>query len=207
MAVPKVLTGATLAAGLRSDFMDAWKQDYDGVLKNLGDVMSLGIASDKRIELYAARRTMPYPERWDYGDPIPEEGTDSKAWNVTNYRYAKRVPWLRDDRMDNQVGDLRGDAQNLGSHFASLPSKFLIEVMTASPSLLPAIPNAPDEVALYNTVDETGAARFGVTARPGVCPCHLGRRHGGSDLQRTGGSDRTGGFHRRCPRRCWRDQR
>lgn len=163
MAAPKVLTGATLAAGLRSDFMDAWKQDYEGVLKNLGDVMSLSIPSDKRTELYAARRTMPYPERWDYGDPIPEEGTDSKAWNVTNYRYAKRVGWLRDDREDNQVGDLRGDAQALGSHFASLPSKFLIEVMTASPTLLPAIPNAPDEVALYNTTDETGGARFGVT--------------------------------------------
>lgn len=157
-----VLTGATLTAGIRSDFQDTYRQTYDGVLDDLATVMAMGIPSNKRTEIYGLRRTMPYPRLWLNGDPRPQAGTDSKQFSVTNFDYAVRVQWNRNDRMDNLVGDVMADAGAAGTHFASLNTRFQIELMTATADLLPAIPNAPDGAALYAATAE-GSARFGVT--------------------------------------------
>lgn len=162
MAGSVILSGNTLAAGLRADFDRTYQQSYAGVEASLGTMMELNIPSDKRTELYALHRTMPYPERWDLGSPIPTEGTDSLTYSVTNYRYAKAIEWERDDRMDNQIGDLFAKASRLGENFASLDSRIFIELLTGTASLLPAIPNAPDGAALYAST-AGGAARFGLS--------------------------------------------
>jgi len=165
MAGPTILTGQTLTAGIRSDFWNQFQSTTDGVLERLGDMMKLDVPSNKRTEIYGARRGMPYPEQWPQGDPIPQEGTDSVQISVTNFQYGKRIAWHRNDRMDNLVGDLFGEAQLLGSHFASLPSRLFIEVLTASANLLNAIPTCPDGQALYSTTsDGASADRFGVTS-------------------------------------------
>jgi len=163
MAGPTVLTGQTLTAGIRSDFWNSYQTTYSGVLAQLATAMRLDVPSDKRTEIYGARRTMPYPERWIQGDPIPTEGTDSVQFSVTNFQYGKRIQWHRNDRMDNLVGDLFGEARVLGSNFASLPSRLFVEVLTNSASLLPAIPTCPDGAALFATT-AGGVARFGVTS-------------------------------------------
>lgn len=150
------LSGSGLGLRLRSDFEDSFRQQFDGIESALGGIMRLGIPSTLRSETYAARRTMPDPERWDRGDPIPEEGTDAVQWSVTNYRYAKRISWERDDRMDNQVGDLVSDARTAGARFAMLPSRIAVEMLENSPSLLETIPNAPDGNALF-----LAGSRFG----------------------------------------------
>lgn len=158
-----ILTGETLAAGLRSDMDHAYRQNWDGTLKNLGDVMQMDVPSSRRTETYAARRSMPYPDRWERGEPIPTEGTDSYSYPVTNYRFAKAIEWEIDDRKDNQVGDLFNDAQALGRNFASIPTRAFIELLTAVASLLPAIPNAPDGGALFSATDGGGNDRFGLS--------------------------------------------
>lgn len=158
-----VSNGAALAAGLRSEFDGMYRQSYDNVLRSIGDAMRMGLPSDKLTELYAYRETAPYPERWEKGDGIPTEGMESVQFQVTNYEYAKRIPWHANDRADNQVGDLYTDAQQAGAHFASIPSIVLVELMTGTPGLLPAIPNAPDGAAPYSGTDGSGSARFGVT--------------------------------------------
>lgn len=164
MAGPVILSGSTLAAGIRDDFDRTYQQTYDGVEASLGEVMQLNVPSDKRTEIYGMHRTMPYPERWDSGnEAIPEEGTDSLSFSITNYDYAKRIKWRRNDRQDNQVGDLRGKAEQTGRNFASLDSRVFIELLTAAATLLPAIPNAPDGAALYSATDGASADRFGIS--------------------------------------------
>ena len=136
MAGTVILSGSTLAAGIRDDFDRTYQQTYDGVEASLGEVMQLNVPSDKRTEIYGLHRTMPYPERWDSGnEAIPEEGTDSLSFSITNYDYAKRIKWRRNDRQDNQVGDLRGKAEQTGRNFASLDSRFdIIGVESIRPS-------------------------------------------------------------------------
>jgi len=165
MAGPIILSGSTLAAGIRDDFDITYRPTFDGVIDSLKDAMQIDVPQTVRTQPFGMHETMPYPELWNEGEEgIPTEGTGSKSFNVTAYTYAKRVQWLKKDREDNQVGDLRGKAQALGQHFASLDSRIFFELLTNSASLLPAIPNAPDGAALYSTTDGASAARFGVSS-------------------------------------------
>lgn len=166
MSTAGIHTGETLTAGLRAELDLTYQQGYDGVEAFLGDVVNLGMASDKKTEIYAMHRTMPYAKRWADGDPITAEGTDSLGYSVTNHDYAIRVGWNRNDRYDNQIGDLFAKAQQAGRNFLSLPSRITAEFLNGSASgdLLPALPNAPDGAALFATQDGDGNDRFGVSS-------------------------------------------
>ncbi len=159
-----ISVGSTIAAGVRDDFMHTYEPSFDGVLESLGDAMQMDVPFNHRTETFAMHETMAYPERFDEGqEEIPEEGTGSLSFTVTVYDYGKRVSWKVKDREDNKIGDLRGKAQVLGTHFASIASRVFIELVTASASLLPTIPNAPDGAAPYSATDGDSAARFGIT--------------------------------------------
>lgn len=159
----KVLNGPALAAGLVSTFEKTYAQSYDGVVADLSSVMQIDVPAATRTVTYAYRETMPYPERRDIGDPIPEEGTKAISFSVANHEYAKRIKWNRRDRTDNMVGDLRAEAGAAARNFASLDSRVLFELITGTAELLPAIPNAPDGVGFFSATDGDGAARFGVS--------------------------------------------
>lgn len=158
-----VENGSLFAAGLHSDFEATYHQEFDNVLKGLGDIMDLSRSTTLRTTTYGYRDTAPYPRRRDQGDPPFIEGMESTAYSATVYDFNTTVSWHRNDRMDNQVGDIVRDAQMAGAHFATIPNDFSFELMTASADLLPAIPTAPDGAAMYATTNGAGAARFGVT--------------------------------------------
>lgn len=159
-----LMSGSTLAAGIRDDFQKTYEPTYNGVLESLGEVMQMDVPFNHRTETFGMHETMPYPERFDEGnEAIPEEGTGDNSFSVTVYDYGKRINWRKKDREDNKVGDLRGKAQILGTHFASLPTRSFIELILGSASLLPAIPNAPDGGAPFSATDGASADRFGVS--------------------------------------------
>lgn len=159
-----ISTGSTIAAEVRDDFMQTYDPAFDGVSMGLDAAMRLDVPFNHRVETFGMIETIGYPERFDEGnEAIPEEGTGSLSFTVTTYDYGKRVSWKVKDREDNKVGDLRAKAMNLGRHFNSVPSRVFIELITASASLLPTIPNAPDGAAVYSATDGDSAARFGIT--------------------------------------------
>lgn len=157
-----VENGSLFAAGLHSDFMSTYNQEYDNVLEGLGDIMDLSRSTELRTTTFGYRDTAPYPRRRDQGDPPFIEGMASTSYSTTVYDYNSTISWHRNDRMDNQVGDIFADAQQAAGHFASIPSFVAIELMSASADLLPAIPTCPDGAAMYATT-AGGAARFGIT--------------------------------------------
>lgn len=160
---PGILNGSALAAGLLSDFQNTYDQDFDNVQAGLSLVMDMERQSATRTTTYAYRETPPYPKRRPRGNPVDFGVMKSVSFSVTAYNYARGLAWNRDDRMDNQIGDLAADAQALGSNFASLPSSVFIEFLTGTASLLPAVPNAPDGVALFSALNGDGNNRFGVS--------------------------------------------
>ena len=151
-----VLTGETLAAGIRSDFENTYRTTYDGVEKFLGRVMQIDVPQAHLTETFGYRDSLPTPGLWRRGSPIPTGGMASKSYTVTAFDYARELRWHRNDRNDNKVGDLYSDARNLGGMFARLDSMAFAEILTNSASLLPSIPNAPDGQALFY-----GSTRFG----------------------------------------------
>jgi len=151
-----VLTGETLAAGIRSDFENIYRPTWDGVEKLIGRVMQLDVPQNHLVETFGYRDSVPAPALWRRGSPVPTGGMASKSYTVTAFDFARQVRWHRNDRMDNKVGDLYADAKNLGGMFARLDSIALAELLTNSASLLATIPNAPDGNALFY-----GSTRFG----------------------------------------------
>lgn len=158
-----IRNGAALAAGLHSDFESMYRQTYDNVLQGIGDIMDLTRSTDLLTTTFAHRQTAPYPRRRPKGAAPFIEGMDAVAASVTAYDYNATVSWHRNDRMDNQIGDIRTDAMQAGAHFASIPSFVAVEFMTATADLLPAIPNCPDGVGLFSATDGASADRFGIS--------------------------------------------
>jgi len=155
-------SSADIALAISAEFDKTYQQKYDGLETSwLGDIMLLGNPSQRRTETFGMLESMPVPELWHRGDPIPTEGTGSKRFSVTNYTYAKRIKWHREDREDTLIGDVLPRFRSLADRMALVASKAAIEIITASASLLPAIPNAPDGVALFNATDGDSLDRFG----------------------------------------------
>lgn len=155
--------GVDLALAISAEFDKTYQQSYDGIDRWLSLVMDLDRPSSRRVETYGMIESLPVPERWNRGDPIPTEGTGAKRFSVVNYTYAKRIEWHREDREDTLVGDILPRFRQLAQRMALVAPKAAVEIISNSASLLPAIPNAPDGAALFSATDGESANRFGVS--------------------------------------------
>lgn len=156
-------SGTDLALAIGAEFDQTYQQTYDGIDAWLSAVMDLDNPSTRRVETFGMLESMPVPELWRRGDPIPTEGTGAKRFSVVNYTYAKRIDWHREDREDTLIGDVLPRFRTLAERMALVAPKAATEIIVNSASLLPAIPNAPDGAALFSTTDGDSAARFGAT--------------------------------------------
>lgn len=156
--VTQVSSAETLARGLSMQFTRTYETYITGVNKRLELVMDLSVPSDKYEESYAYYESAPHPRRWVRGQPIPSDAFGARSWNVVNHDWGLEIPWHANDEDDDQLGGLVDQARQGGQNFAILDERLFFQVLIGSTDLdlLPAVPNAPDGVGLFN-----GAARFG----------------------------------------------
>lgn len=163
MPGPQVAVASDIYRQLRTDFIQTYKKHYEGMKAELGLFMELAKPSDKLTEYYGYFESAPYPQRWDRGTGIQRKAFKSKAFSVTNYRFGEGVKWSLMDREDEQLKDLPSQARMCGMNFALVPELSAYEILLASASLLAAIPNAPDGVAIHSATDGSSADRYGVS--------------------------------------------
>ena len=155
----RILASNVLANGLRTEFADTY-----GVIRNrqadsrLGDVMDLGIGATNRQHEFAYFKAAPHMTYWPRGDSIPTDAMDSVQFTVPIYEWARRVPWSKFDREDDQTQSLFDMARMAGESAALLPERFFFDLIQGSTSTLPAVPLAPDGVAFFNNATRFGAA-------------------------------------------------
>ena len=168
--MPNVISGPMLVAGLRAEFADTYRSTYDGLKAKLGRVMQLGLQSEKLTELYGFFRSAPFPKLWKRGDEISTKAFDSLGFSVTNFDWGRRVKWHKNDRMDDQTKTLYDQAQQCGRNWATLPERIFFQILTGAvdAELLPAVPLAPDGVALFSAAARFGNAAGNVVAGSGV---------------------------------------
>lgn len=159
--LPPVLAANTLVNGIWTTFNNMWMFDSKPS-PYLDGCMTSNLPSDARQQIYAYFETAPYPRRVGYGDTTPAKAFASKNFTVLNYLFKHRIAWSKYDERDDQTQSLVAQAQMGGEHFATIPERAFFEIVNASASLLPSIPNAPDGAALHATT-AGGVARFGVT--------------------------------------------
>jgi len=160
-----VIASAVLANGLRTEFADTYSKirnrQADG---RLGKVMDLGVGATNRQHEFAYFNAAPHMEYWRRGESIPQDDFDSVSFTAYVYEWAKRIPWSKWDRKDDQIQGLMDSARAAGESAALLPERFFFDLLANSASTLPGIPLAPDGAAFFATSDTTGAARFGATS-------------------------------------------
>ena len=158
-----VISAFTLANGLRGEFDDTY-----GVIRNrqaesrLSQVMDLGIGATNRQHEFAYFEAAPHMTYWRRGDSVPTDAMGSVTFTVQVYEWARRVPWSKWDRMDDQTQSLYDMARMAGESAALLPVRFFFDLILNSAGTLPAIPLAPDGAAMFATT-AGGSNRFGVS--------------------------------------------
>lgn len=159
-----MLAGDALRGDIRVDFLDTLRARTQRQTK-LAQIMEMGVPSEQRTERYFYWESAPIPVRWNRGEPIPVDTVRSRSYSVTNYTWARAIPWHEEDEEDDQTGSMSGRARDLAKEFTNLPMRVAIQILraTTDPDLLPSIPNAPDGAAMFSATDGAGANRFGVS--------------------------------------------
>jgi len=160
----QIIASNLLANGLRTEFADTY-----AVIRNrqadsrLGAVMDLGIGATNRQHEFAYLNAAPHMTYWERGMPIPTDAMDGVQFTVPVHEWARRVPWLKWDRKDDQTQTLFDMARMAGESAALLPQRFFFDLLAGTTNTLPAAQLAPDGASFFSTTDGGGGARFGVT--------------------------------------------
>ena len=162
---PTILSNNLLVNGVRQEFVDTYT-----AIKNrqadsrLGNVMDLTVQATNREHDFAYLDAAPHFARWIMGESVPTSAMNSVQFKVKVYNWARRVPFSKWDRADDQTNSLFEAARMAGESAALVPERLFFQLLTNDATdLLPAIPNAPDGVAFFSATDSASAARFGIT--------------------------------------------
>jgi len=173
-----IVSNNLLVNGLRTEFADTY-----GAIRNrqsdsrLGMVMDLSVPATNRDHDFAYLNAAPHIKHWPRGESVPTSAMDSVQFNVKVHEWARRVPWSKWDRKDDQTSSLVDMARMAGESAALLDERIFFDLLTASATNLPAVPNAPDGVAMFSATDGDSADRFGfsggnIVTKDGVLTTH-----------------------------------
>jgi len=148
---------------LNTALLDTYKKKMSSSPR-LGDLMALGIGSEKRQEVYAYPKSIPTIDYWRRGTPIPREESGIVTFDVVNDDFGKAMDFHENDIEDlNKVLGYKAWITGLAERAAQLPERIAFQLLdsTTNSKLLPGIPLAPDGVGLFSATDGDGADRFG----------------------------------------------
>jgi len=158
-----ILSNNLLVNGLRTEFADTY-----GEIRNrqsdsrLAQVMDLSVPATNRQHDFAYLNAAPHMAYWQRGESIPTDAMTSVQFNVKVYEWARRVPWSKWDRKDDQTQSLMDMARMAGESAALLDERLFFDLLTNTTNILPAIPLAPDGAAFFSS-----STRFQDTAASG----------------------------------------
>lgn len=172
-----VITSPLLAAGLRQEFADTYEAIRNRTADSrLGLVMDLSVTTDTRLSTFGYIEAAPHLSFWPRGTAIPQDAMSSVRFTTSIYEWAKRIPWSKWDRKDEQTGTLMEMARMAGQSAALLPEIFFFDLLTDNAGTLPAVPNAPDGANFFATtaggVDRFGISGGNVVSGTGVTTVH-----------------------------------
>ena len=154
----------TTARGLRGEFAKTYQQALKTVDPRIGNLMQMGLPSDKPSELYGYRETAPYLARQPKGQAVSRRTFKGKTYEVANYLYSLAIDWYWQDEITDQLKSLYADVREAATNAALTDERVFWQMLLGltDADLLPTVPNAPDGAALF-AATAAGADRFGVS--------------------------------------------
>lgn len=150
-----------LANGLRTEFVDTYLKTLNRVADSRLSLIMDGIGATNRQHEFAYPNAAPHMEYWPRGAPIPTGAFDYTKFTAVVHEFAERVEWLKWDRKDDQTDSLMQMAAATGESAGLIPERIAFDLLTGSTSALPAIPLAPDGIALAGV--DGASTRFGIS--------------------------------------------
>ncbi len=171
---PSILSNNLLVNGLRTEFVDTYQaiknRQADG---RLGMVMDLSIQATNRYHTFAYLEAAPHPEEWKPGESIPTDAMKAVQFDGDVYNWARRIPWSKWDRHDDQTDSLMDMARMVGEGHALIPERIFFNLLlNDTTDLLPAVPNAGDGVAFFTTNTRFEASGGNTVTKAGVTTIH-----------------------------------
>lgn len=152
-----------LANGLRMEFTDTYLKALKRASDSRLSIVMDGIGATNRRHEFAYPNSAGHLEYWPRGTTIPTEAFDYTQFSVSVYEFAKRVPWSKWDRKDDQTDSLIEMARAAGASAGLLEERIFFDLITAGTNMLPAAPNAPDGKAMFSATGPGTADRFGIS--------------------------------------------
>lgn len=166
MAGTHAIIGAALEGAIRNEFLETYESEYESMEAELRDMARIAIPSTRIKENYVYFESAPHPKRQDRDQSMSFGDYQPKSFKVVNHEFSKGIRVHKNDKDDDQTGGgFVGRAGQLGENFALLPERIFYQMLLSETDddLLPAVPNAPDGVAMFSATDGQGNARFGRT--------------------------------------------
>jgi hypothetical protein len=181
-----IVSNSLLINGLRTEFVDTYQSIKNRQADSrLGLVMDLTVQATNRNHDFAYLNAAPHFEQWKLGETVPTDAMDSVQFNVPVYNWARRVPWSKWDRADDQTGSLFDMARMAGESAALVPERIFFGLLSDDATdLLPAIPNAPDGVGFFSTATRFEATGGNVVTKDGVTTTQMIQKNYYEVLQR-----------------------
>lgn len=158
--MPYVQSQAQLINDLQTQYTGTYRdiinRDSHEALKLVVDVDS--VTANNRTKTYGFRDSAPGFHEWKRHKSIPSEGMGTQSWIVENFKWGKRLQWLRDDREDDQTQSLMGDASAVAKAEALHAELMFFDSIYGTTNDLPVALNAPDGVAPFDTATRFGAS-------------------------------------------------
>lgn len=159
-----VISSALLANGLRTEFRDTYLKIRNRQKDSrLSMVMDLSVNATNRKHEFGYHEAAPHMALWRRGETVPTDAFGSVQFEAVVHNWARRIPWHKNDRADEQTQSLMDMAKMAGASAGLLPERFFFDLITGNTATLPAVPLAPDGVAMYSATAGSGADRFGVS--------------------------------------------
>ena len=170
----QILSNNLLVNGLRTEFVDTYQaiknRQADG---RLGLVMDLSLKATNRKHTFAYLNASPHPEEWKHGESIPTDAMQSVQFDADVWNWARRVPWHKYDRDDDQTQSLFEMARMVGEGHALIPERIFFNLLLDDTTdLLPSVPNAPDGTAFFTTNTRFEATGGNTVTKAGVTTIH-----------------------------------
>lgn len=158
--MPVVDNTYSLRAGVLKDLMETWKNKAPVFEKQQKLLVKFLPYKALRKASFVWKESLPFPKPWPYGKGRTYQTLKDRLIQVSYTPYELSIPYNYYDLEDDQLGDQKTHIEKAVERFLMLPDKFIAEYLNSSASLLPAINNAYDGVALFSTTDGDGSDRF-----------------------------------------------
>lgn len=153
-----LISGADLRTlGLDSLFQDLYATSREAVDEDIKALFARVVAKTNVVN-FAALFDAPTPIQVLPGDAMPFSSMDSLTHSVSVLKFARGVPWSKDDEEDDQLQQIPAKVSDLAGEFANLPVRAAVDLITGTASLLSAVPTAYDGSALHVATTRFGNA-------------------------------------------------